>query len=264
MNGSKLTVVSGKTRAGEIAPTVETGNGVALIEHAEIRQQVRDLRRAAEESYWDLSVGLHEVYTNSYYIAWGFQSWKEYVEADLDFQPRKAQYLVSIQEWFGRMKPGVQDWIREMGWTKAKELVGVVTNENAKEWQGLLRGKSYKDMMSMLSGSTDDDGDSNVTPIDKNGEKASRKAFGLYPDQLANVDQAIQKAMEIAQSDKEGHALDMICVDFLATNGGVDSLQDFLRKVERQTGVNLIAYDKGEDAILFGGELLDAFAAEEG
>ena len=52
-----------------------------------------------------------------------------------DFQPRKAQYLVSIQEWFGRMKPEIQGWIREMGWTKAKELVGVVTNDNAEEWQ---------------------------------------------------------------------------------------------------------------------------------
>lgn len=261
MSGTKLTVVKGKPRATE----VERMESVGTLEHADVRAEVQDLRRQAEESYWDLSVGLHKVYTNSYYIAWGFQSWNEYVEADLDFQPRKAQYLVSIQEWFGRMKPEVQDWIRSMGWTKAKELVGVVNNDNAADWRSRLDGKSYKDMMGELKGPSPDGTDEgNVTTLNPQSEdKATRKAFGLFPDQMESVTAALKKAMEIAGSDKEGHALDMICVDFLSTNGGIDNLQDLLSKIERQTGVSLIAYDKNEDVILYGGALLDEIAAEE-
>ena len=37
-----------------------------------------------------------------------------------------------------------------------------------------------------------------------------------------------------------------------------------LQKIERQTGVFLIAYDKSEDAIIYGEEILDAIADEDG
>ena len=66
--------------------------------------------------------------------------------------------------------------------------------------------------MNVLHAPEDDVEDSgNVTPISKD-DKAARKSFGLYPDQMENVQAAITKAMGIAQSDKESHALDMICL----------------------------------------------------
>ena len=113
----------------------------------DIREAVKDARRKTEESYWDFSVLLHGVYENSYYVGWGYKSWTEYIELELDMQKRKAQYLVSIQEWFRRMSPSVQEWVVQLGWTKAKELVGVVTNDNADHWKSLLEGKSYREMM---------------------------------------------------------------------------------------------------------------------
>src|SRR5690606_24084108 len=81
-------------------------------------------------------------------------------------------------------------------------------------------------------------------------EKPTRKAFSLFQPQLENVDRAIEVAKEMANTDKEGHALDMICVDFLATNNGVADLTGYLKKIEKATGVLLVAYDEKEDMVV--------------
>ena len=44
-------------------------------EHSNERAKIIDLRNKVEESYWELSKELSNVYQGSYYIAWGFASW---------------------------------------------------------------------------------------------------------------------------------------------------------------------------------------------
>lgn len=246
----------------------KSGVGVVSIEHADTRKRVLDLRKQVEEGYWDLSQALYEVYSGSYYIAWGFASWKEYAECELELAPRKAQYLVSIQEWFGRMRPEIQSWVQGLGWTKAKELVGVVTEENAKDWRNRLDGLSYREMMGELhrvdggSESSDDALPSGASRASVD-EKPQKKMFALFSAQSENVEVAIEKAKKMANTEKEGHALDLICSDFLATNAGVDTVSDMLGRFERSTGLYLIAYDKNEDCIVYGSEILDEIASEE-
>lgn len=233
-----------------------------VVEYGEVRQRVKDLRSKVEEDNWELSAAIHVVYANSYYTAWGFQSFREYVEQELDFQMRKAQYLVAIQDWFGKMKPSVQKWIREMGWTKAKELVGVITEENAAEWKKKLAGKSYKELMSVLK-SDESGGDEGDTGESGSGtdddERPTMKRFSLFPAQAENVENALAKAKEMAKSEKDGHCLDMICVDFLATNGSIGELDDYLKKIEKITGIKLVAcHDDG--TVVFGMDTLDKLA----
>ncbi len=64
------------------------------VEHVEVRQRVLDLRRKTEESYWELSIGLHEVYEGSHYIAWGYTSWKDYIEQELEFHGHHLNYIL--------------------------------------------------------------------------------------------------------------------------------------------------------------------------
>lgn len=242
------------------------------VEHVEVRQRVLDLRRKTEESYWELSIGLHEVYEGSHYIAWGYTSWKEYVSQELEFQPRKAQYLVQIQEWFGKMKPAVQGWIRSLGWTKAKELVGKVNNENYTDWKRKLDGKSYKQMMDILEPPEDAPAPQlspgGRAPADDGTDNFTRLSFQLAPAQLQNVHDALNKAQQMAESDKPGNALDLICTDFISGNAGIDNQSEYLRGVEAQLpGIKLIAIDTnapGDDVTLvYGAENLDQFSGSE-
>ena len=76
------------------------------------------------------------------------------------------------------------------------------------------------------------------------------------------MNQALTIAGEMANSDKSGHLLDLICTEFLATNGQVSNLDEYLAKVERITGMTLIAYSKADEGIVFGGDSLDEILGE--
>jgi len=61
----------------------------------------------------------------------------------------------------------------------------------------------------------------------------------------------------MADSEKPGHALDLICTDYLATNGAIDTVKEYLAKVEKQTGIRIMGYDMKNDVVVYGAELLD-------
>jgi len=274
-----LTVVgSGKTGRSEPRPSegrLVVGTAGGALEHGDVRENVLALRRKTEESYWELSIALHEVYTSSYYVAWGFESWKDYVETELDFRTRKAQYLVGIQEWFGKMKPNVQQWVRELGWTKAKELTGVVTNDNASQWRRDIEGKSYREMMVLVdrhkqekrleaqSGPPASATFEPTAPGEDEREIFTKRSYQLAPAQVENVDLAFQKAKELAESDKEGNVLDLICSDFLQGHVGTPNVKDAIAQLERQVGLKLIAWDPNQDVIVYGSNTLTQLAAED-
>lgn len=249
----------------ELTVVVPGAEVVGGAEFGEIREAVQDARRKAEESYWDLSVLLHDVHQNSYYVAWGHASWVDYIECELDMQKRKAQYLVSIQDWFGRMPPHIQQWVRSLGWTKAKELVGIVDEENADEWREKLDGLSFRDMMDVLKGRSEEpDEEVEAGPaVTEQDDKPISMKFKLFAEQHDNVSRALERAKDMADSEKDGHALDLICTDFLSTNGGIVSVSDYLSKVEKAMGIRIIGFDPNEDSIVFGAETLDSLVEEE-
>jgi len=66
--------------------------------------------------------------------------------------------------------------------------------------------------------------------------------FGLYEEQLGNVLQAIKKAKLAADSEKVGHALDMVCVEFNVLYPGIDpdSEDDDENKLRIESAVSLV------------------------
>ena len=241
--------------------TVDGGKGDKdKDEYAELRQRVKDNRARVEDGYWELSLALREVYDNSAYVAWGYDSWKEYVEGEeVDFQLRKAQYLISIAGWFGKLPKNVQKWISAMGWTRAKELVGHVTAENAAEWKKKVAGKTTVQLQELLKASEGggEGGEGGESGTSGDGDKASRWAFQLFPPQRQNVEAALAKASEVSKSDKEGHNLDLICSDFLANSGAIQDANSYLEQVGKLLGVRLVAYQESTQSVVFGEETLD-------
>ena len=72
----------------------------------------------------------------------------------------------------------------------------------------------------------------------------------------------------MSQSEKDGHTLDMICVEFLSSHAAMGTVADYLKHVEHVTGLQLLAYDaKGGDnkdgEIVYGDDLLDTLSSEE-
>lgn len=232
-----------------------------------LRQSIIVLKEEIEDSSWNLGMKLFEVHSTSAYMEWGFKNWKDYVEGELHFGLRKANYLVQIAAWFRDLSPSVRGWVEKLGWSKAKELVGVVTNENAAEWKKKVKDKSVNDIHGMLNAERlsqeSNDEKVNVNKASDGGEKATRKAFSLFPEQLSNVERAMGKAAEMSLSDKDGHNLDMVCVEFLASHAAIDNVSDYLILVQNVVGLKLIAVKPGNEGvadgeIVFGGSVMDS------
>lgn len=226
----------------------------------EIRKKLLDARNTLENKTWEFADLLFQTFDGALYKAWGYATWKDYVEKELDFGMRNVEHYVSAARWMRRMPEKVQEWARKIGPSKIRLIVTSVTPENAAEWRKKIEGKSFREIEEMVrdkassggKGKGKEDDDDNEDP-----NKAKNMSFKLFPKQHKNVQQAVDVAKGMAESDKPGHALDLIATDFLASNGGIETVQDYLKRVESATGLRLIGYDMAEKAVVFGGKLID-------
>lgn len=232
-------------------------------ENKEIRQKILAILAETEDSTWALAVILETAYDQDMYLTWGFTSFKDYVANELGMHIRRAQYLVQLQEWFKKMPANIQKWVRGLGWTKARMLMHAVTVENAAEWKNKVAGKSVTEIDEMLKAAKAGEvGGGGGEGGEDQGEKPLNKNFKLFPLQLENIDRALEKAGEISGSEKPGNNIDLICTEYLATNAGVDSIQDLLRKMEKMLGVRLVAYVPEDKSVAYGSDLIAQLAEE--
>jgi len=255
-----------KKEEKKTADTTENGANLAVVgdakegeyENKEIRKKILDLLADTENKTWDLAVVLEMAYDKGMYQNWGFGSFREYVEKELQIHIRKAQFLVQLQEWFKKMPGNIQQWMRGLGWTKARMLMHVVTIENAAEWRNKISGKSVVEIDKMLKDAKEsgEGGGGDGEGGEDGEEKPKTMNFKLFPEQYKNVSRAVEKGKEISGSEKPGNVLDLICTEFLATNAGVDSVQDVLRKMEKNLGVRIVAYVEEDDSIAYGADLI--------
>ncbi len=91
------------------------------------------MRRPATSTRFDLGGLLARIHREKWFVGAGHADFRSYVEQRHGFKLRKALYLVSIYEsvidlglTWNELKP--------VGWSKLKELVGVITQDNASQW----------------------------------------------------------------------------------------------------------------------------------
>jgi hypothetical protein len=224
-----------------------------------------------DEDYWALGVALEEAYRNDAYRNWGYDSWKEYVEDEVDVGLRKAQYLVKLQGWFEQMSPAIQQWMRGLGWTKARMLMHVVTQENAAEWKARVAGKTVAQIEEMIDAdkkAASSDGGGREPSDDEKEETFVKVSLSLSQSQKDLYDIAMAKAGDIAESDKPGHLLTSIIQGWLAINTDVLTKEDLLKDTERYIGWKIIAVKYNEETqeheIMWGHETVDLMNEEGG
>jgi len=95
------------------------------------------------------------------------------------------------------------------------------------------------------------------------------ETFAFDDDQQENLWASIQRASEIAGKDNlpKSLLLDMILVDFLATNdfgksGDPANRTKYLRRIEQALGVRLVALDPDTRDVVFGAATLTWAAGE--
>ena len=242
----------------------KSGNGevdVYANEAERIRSEIMEVKDQLKEGFWRLAELLWEVFDKNHYLKWGYDKWTDYAERELEMRPRKAQYLVSIWNYFAithKESPELLAKVRPLEWTKVKELIQIVTPENVDEWvataQRLTLIQLTEACREALQGDSSDGG-TGQTGTDRAppmSEQIQRMTFAVFPEQKKNIVTALKRAEEMADSDKKGHLLDLICTAFLAENADSKGVFDVLRRFEKMRGVKLSALDLDNGEVVFG------------
>lgn len=240
----------------EPEPEVLNKAPVSALEPTEVRKQIVLLKDRMNSDFWDLSRLLWETWDRALWKEWSFQSFADYVEKDLDFRERKAQYLIRIWIFFGQevlaKHPELEPLIKKVGWTRLKELEGRIQPGEAEEYLRLAEKMSSSALIDHMKKREQEK--SKKRAGDEGREVLLSKMFKLYEGQYKNVDEALALAGAMSGSDKPGNLLDLICTTFCTHNAhalgqhGLPVLED----IENQFGVFIIAAKRKTMEIVHG------------
>jgi hypothetical protein len=156
----------------------------------------------------ELGQCLCEVRAKQYWRLERLKSFDKFLEKRFPGSRRKAYYLMAIHENLTRIP---KQQLREVGWSKATELVKVARKDGEKfdcaTWlhkaQELPKERFKNEVERHLTG--------------KETESWEIIYFKLYKSQLPVVEKALEIAGLMLGTDKSrGYCLEMICADFLA------------------------------------------------
>jgi hypothetical protein len=151
---------------------------------------------------------LCEVRAGQYWRVENLKSFDEFLERRFPESRRKAYYLMSIHE---HLPPQVRKELKEIGWTKGRELAKLVRKDGQRfdcaPWVHKAREMRREDFRREV--------EKELTG--KEEEPSELIYFKIYKSQIPVIEQAIETAALMLGSDKSrGYCLEMICADFLA------------------------------------------------
>jgi hypothetical protein len=161
-----------------------------------------------DTKFVELGRYLCEVRAGQYWRLENLNSFDEFLERRFPESRRKAYYLMSIHE---NLPPQVRKELKQVGWTKARELAKLARAEGQRfdcaPWvhkaRMMPREEFKREIEKQLTG--------------RQSEPHEIIYFKVYKSQIPVIDQAIETAALMLGSDKSrGYCLEMICADFLA------------------------------------------------
>jgi hypothetical protein len=166
------------------------------------KERERDVR------FVELGQHLCEVRAGQYWRLENLKSFDEFLEKRFPESRRKAYYLMAIHENLTKVP---KQRLREMGWSKAAEMVKVARRDgdgfDCATWlhkaEELPKEEFKREVERHLTG--------------KETEPWELIYFKIYKSQVGVIEQALETAALMLGSDKSrGYMLEMICADFLA------------------------------------------------
>jgi hypothetical protein len=161
-----------------------------------------------DTKFVELGRYLCEVRSGQYWRIEKLKSFDEFLERRFPESRRKAYYLMSIHE---HLPPQARKELKEIGWTKGRELVKVARRDgqsfDCAPWVHKAREMPREDFRREVE-----------RELTGRQEEASELIyFKVYKSQMPVIEQAIETAARMLGSDRSrGYCLEMICADFLA------------------------------------------------
>lgn len=283
-----------------------------------LRKETKVLAKEYETGYMRLAEKLWLVFDTpkdgdrkqaAIFTTWGYgpHEFNKYVEVELGLHPKKAQRLMASWKAVQKLELDEDSRTRliQLGSSKVRELIRVMTSGNAESWILKAKDMSYPKLCETIKmylieketanetrkaeaayngspGSTPTPKDEDEEDEDDEAEEDSaadrkriealevstkRVTFDLFGDQIETYNLALQRSMELSNSDKVGHNVSLICLDFLATNDFKFANEEqkirFLAKYEKLLGVKLVIIDPEANEVVYGLKTLEKMARSD-
>lgn len=177
----------------------------------------------------------------------GTADFQHYIEQELGVKYRKARYLISIYECFSKLGLDEQR-LSAMGWSKAKELVRVVTKDNFEALADFAQSHSRRELIEHLRANYME---SNVDTRSASARpKKTKLVLSLHNDQATTVTRALEAAKQQAGTDDLNAALEFICAEYSLMCENLSlTLEETLELIRVRFGVRLIVIEDRQDDV---------------
>ncbi len=221
------------TKAAVRKRTTKAGRAV------KVRTEIMGLRDQIEQNYLGLAELLAEVHNKEYYLDYGFKSFAEYSEVELETKYRKAMYFVDIWNRTKDLKISKAK-LKKVGWTKAKEIVGAMTEDNADELLDMAQEKSTEELREEMKTREDHPAAGSRTATDRVSYQTLR--LKMTTSEADVISSAIEEAKKSTESDNDVTALELVCMEWMqehedAAPPSLESIVEFTKTV---FGVTLV------------------------
>lgn len=222
MNMTSETVATLK-KATETNEFVLVVQEISKLSAEEAIAEVSALLDAADQNYFRIGGTLSAISAQKFYKVAGFENFNEFVETVYGMKRRKAQYWIRIYD--DLIESDVPwDKIKDVGWTKLRDLAEILTPENVDEW--VKRALSYTRLQlreAIAKAKVGSLATSGITPTDDEKSNVTTYSVKLYDDQKTLIREAIAKARAEAKTKFDSVALEAICMNYLS-GGNVSKL----------------------------------------
>lgn len=245
--GKKKSTAVAKAKPALTGEVLETDDTLADMVHqienlAEkaARDMVMELAEAAEFTYFKLGGVLSRIQSNSWFAP--FASFRDFVETEHGLNYRKAMYWIAI---YNELTQAQIPWakVKHIGWTKLKEIAGILTPENLDEWVKIAETNNTLQLIEIVSAAKKKAvGQGALTgPEQGTVAEVSTKTFKVHTDQKATIEAALDKARKEASTPHDTVALEFICLDYLGAAPKALPLVDMLKKAELDAALQAFA-----------------------
>lgn len=218
---AKKTVAKKKTTAKKTKSDliIDTAHGIENLKKSEAYDRARELSEDIEFSYFQLGGILSVIQSNAWFTEDGFETFRDFVESEFGINYRKSMYLISIYN--GLVQSGIP-WtkVAPLGWTKVKELVGVITPENVDEWVAKAKGMTVLQLQQAIKEAAQTPGVDAPEGSESKVESVTTFTIKMHEDQKEVILEALERAKKEANTEHNAVALEAICMSYLSGGGG--------------------------------------------
>jgi hypothetical protein len=181
----------------------------------EIEEIIKNHSNARQFELFRLGGGIavaHELFNKSKSEFEGYKNFREYVEMVHGIRYSNAMRAAEIYRKLVQLQI---PWsaFENIGWTKVRALLDVVTKDNVKQWVAKAKEMNFPSLKAHVEAEKE----KGEPDTEQEPKTITTKTFKLYADQKQLVADAIKKAQEETGSAVEASNLEAICQSFLGS-----------------------------------------------